>query len=85
MVDVEVKGEWQLVRHVPKGPKWHPAKDQLKGDVEYGKPYDKTNAWSIKFPDGFNEFKFATGDGYNWLIVDKHELLGTGNYSNTAK
>jgi hypothetical protein len=68
------------------GSKWHPAADQLRGDVEYGKPNDKSNSWSIKFNEmTFNQFLFTSGDYTKWVISSKSELLNSGFFSNEQK
>lgn len=72
---------WKLVRHVPAGNSWHPARDQLTGTSVYGSPANSGNAWSVKFSSTpFNEFLFATGDCKKWLIAKKDQVLGW--YSN---
>jgi hypothetical protein len=70
---------WKLVRHVPAGSRWHPARDQLRGTQVYGNPRHNSRPWSIRFP-AFNQFLFATGDCKKWLIADKNSVLGW--YSN---
>merc|ERR1711962_1460490 len=80
-------GGWKLVRHVPAGDKWHPARDQLRGTEKYGKPCGSTcdKAWSIPFDnDKFNQFLFATGDENKWLIAEKGAVSGDW-YADTAR
>jgi len=79
-------GGWKLVRHVPAGNKWHPAKDQLRGTSTYGTPCGSlcNKAWSRKFDNMiFNEFLFATGDLKKWLVVRKDQVYGW--YSNKRR
>lgn len=81
-------GEWTLVRHVPTGNKWHPAKDQLRGTEAYGNQEGgplSPWAWSINFANTqFNEFLFATGDEQKWLIASKAAVTG-GYYANQKR
>ena len=78
--DIDIDGGgWTLVRHVPRGNKWHKATDQLRGTDEYGTPCGATcnQDWSIKFDNTkFNQFLFVTGDKAKWLIADKTAVLG---------
>ena len=47
---------WKLVRSVPKGETWHPAKDGLIGIEQYGDPNNLDHPFSILFHDTtFNE------------------------------
>jgi hypothetical protein len=76
-------GGWKLVRHVPAGNRWHPAKDHLRGTEEYGTASavsagrSSSKPWSIKFEnEPFDEFLFATGDGRKWLIARKDAVTG---------
>ena len=33
--------------------------------------------WSIKFSDKhFSQFKFCTGDGKHWMVMDKNQVYG---------
>jgi len=76
-------GGWQLVRHVPQGGRWHPARDRLRGTARYGRRGNAVSpwAWSVRFHNkDFNEFLFATGDCKRWLIAKKYSVLGW--YSN---
>jgi len=57
---------WKIVRHCPKGDRWHSAEDHLKGTAEYGSPpfsdHPDASEWSVPFADeDFDEFLFATG------------------------
>jgi glutathionyl-hydroquinone reductase len=71
-------GGWKLVRHVPKGNKWHPATDLLAGTQAYGDPKNMDKAWSDKFDNSkFNEFLFATGDMSLWMTMEKDEATGS--------
>ena len=57
-------GGWTLVRRVKQGTNWHPARDHLRGEEEYGTPGDETadETFSIRFDSTeFNEFLFASG------------------------
>ena len=78
---------WQLVRHVPLGDYWHPAKDNLLGTEVYGTyvaDLKATSAFSRRFQDtNFNEFLFATGDMSVWLRAPKASVYGT--YTNEAR
>jgi len=80
-------GGWLLVRHVPAGPTWHPAADELVGTAVYGDPSQgpaSSSAWSIKFDDDdFDQFLFATGDEAKWLIAAKGQVVG--DFYNNAK
>ena len=76
---------WTLVRRVPAGNAWHPATDGLVGTVVYGtyssNPQDNNigTGWSINFETavpGYNEFRFASGDGQVWLITTKAAIGG---------
>lgn len=82
-------GGWKLVRHTPTGQNWHPASDQLAGINEYGKhvkqTFDSADAWSIEFQrTDFNEFLFATGDCFHWVVMDR-EQLNTANIGKIAR
>ena len=70
-IDIESPGiigsGWKLVRHVPFGKRWHPAKDQLKGTDVYGVPSGPLSdqAWSVRFDNlTFNQFLFMTGESF---------------------
>jgi hypothetical protein len=76
---------WTLVRRVPAGNAWHPATDGLVGTVVYGtyssNPQDNNigTGWSINFETavpGYDQFRFATGDGQVWLITTKAGIGG---------
>merc|ERR1711990_806955 len=70
-------GDWEMVRHQPKGSKWGPATDQLAGTDVYGNPDDDSKPWSVKFADkDFEEFLFATGDMKKWAVMEKDVVLG---------
>jgi len=78
-------GSWRLVRHVPAGAAWHPAKDQLRGTAVYGDASGgetSTEPFSVKFDDSdFDQFLFATGDCEKWLVADRGEVLSWYNAS----
>jgi len=72
-------GGWTLVRHVPGGRKWHPARDQLRGTQQYGKKGTTRSLtpWSVRFDTmRFNEFMFATSDCKKWLVAKRYSVLG---------
>eukprot|EP01049_Picozoa_sp_SAG25_P019283 SAG25_NODE_5981_length_599_cov_1.130000_1_plen_78_part_10 len=65
-----------LVRRVAPGPAWHAATDQLRGDQPaYGTwTSDPTMDASFGIPFNnlqYDQLMFATGDGQQWLIVDR--------------
>jgi hypothetical protein len=69
-------GGWMLVRRVAPGPAWHAATDQLRGDQPaYGTwTSDPTMDASFGIPFNnlqYDQLMFATGDGQQWLIVDR--------------
>ena len=66
---------WRLVRHVPAGSNWHPAKDHLEGTEVYGNPECHDEPWSVPFGE-FDEFLFATGDLSKWLVATKAAVTG---------
>jgi hypothetical protein len=71
------KQGWTLVRHVPQQHQWHQSTDQLTGDEVYGDRSNPKDPWSTKYSDKhFTEFKFSTGDGKHWMVVDKDEVYG---------
>jgi hypothetical protein len=87
-------GGWELVRHAPAGPNWHPSDDGLAGTNVYGTPSGPNGAaaWSVQFSDKtFNQFLFVTGDCEQWLIATRDAVGGYAGdnnnewYSNGAR
>ena len=67
------------MRHVPPGPSWHPAADQLTGTESYGTPGGPTDsfAWSVQWADSdAGEFLFALGDCSKWLVAERDQVIG---------
>jgi len=78
-------GGWELVRHVPAGPNWHPSDDGLAGTNVYGTPSGPNGAaaWSVQFSEKtFNQFLFVTGDCKQWLIATKDAIGGHAGDNN---
>lgn len=77
---------WKRVRHVPRGPRWHPASDHLQGSANYGDPTDDNAAWSLEWNSGkylqIHSYRKCTGylqgtwsmrtteDCYNWVKIN---------------
>jgi len=82
----EAHDGWTLVRHVPPGNMWHPAKDQLVGTEVYGTPSGDhgDKAWTVRYDTmDYDEFMFSTGDCLKWLIAKKTSVFGW--YSNAQR
>ena len=59
----------------------HPARDQLRGTDQYGKPcaWDGDCTFSLPFAEqNFSEFLFSTGDCRMWLAVKAAEVMRHG-------
>ena len=70
------------VRFIPRRLRWHPATDKLWGNDVYGNKNDMKQPWSIKFSDKhFSQFKFSSGDGKHWMIMDKDQVYGEYNFA----
>ena len=79
-------GAWRHVRHVPAGPTWHPATDQLRGTDQYGDSGVSGQAWSLAWADqDFDQLLLGTANLQNFVIVERAELTGLdGNKAHSS-
>ena len=79
LLPTHLLADWQLVRRVKAGDKWHAATDKLGGTAaQYGGVFRSeavTESFGMPFAhEEYDQFLFSTGNGKHWLIVDSKEV-----------